>query len=102
MLIRLVRMTFHPDTLDSFLDHFDRVSPKIRAFDGCEHLELWQNERYPNICTTYSHWTGPDALEAYRHSELFRSTWSEVKPLFAAPPTASSYRMKRHVDPADA
>lgn len=98
MLIRLVRMTVRPDALDQFLDHFNRAAPQIRAVEGCTHLELWQNERFPNICTTYSHWTGPDALDAYRHSELFRTTWAAVKPLFAAPPAASSYRRKRHIE----
>jgi quinol monooxygenase YgiN len=90
MLVRLVRMTFRPDALDAFLDHFDRVAPRIRAFDGCKHLELWHDPRFPNVCTTYSQWRDDDALEAYRASDLFRGTWSEVKTLFAAPPVAQS------------
>ena len=101
MLIRLVRMTFRPDALDDFLVHFDRVSPHIRAFEGCTYLELWHGHRFSNICTTHSHWTGPDALEAYRRSDLFRSTWAEVKPFFAAPPVASSHRLGRRVSPAE-
>lgn len=95
MLIRLVRMTFHPNAVDAFLDLFDRSAPRIRAFPGCLHLELWQGERYPNILTTCSHWSGPEALEAYRHSDLFRSTWAQTKPLFAAPPEAFSHHVLR-------
>jgi quinol monooxygenase YgiN len=99
MLIRIVRMTFAPAAVGDFLAHFETVAPKIRRVDGCEHLELWRDERYPNVCTTYSHWTSEDALNAYRHSDLFAQAWQQTKPLFAAPPTAHSYTVAR---PAEA
>jgi quinol monooxygenase YgiN len=91
MIIRIVRMTFAPDAVDRFLDHFETVAPKIRQVEGCEHLELWRDTRYPNVCTTYSHWTSEDALNAYRHGDLFADAWKKTKPLFAARPTAHSY-----------
>ena len=90
MLIRTVRMTFRPDELATFFALFDEVAPKIRAFEGCHHLELWEDARYPNILSTYSLWTDAEALDAYRHSELFRSTWAKTKLLFAAPTVAHS------------
>ncbi|MEM1056694.1 MAG: antibiotic biosynthesis monooxygenase [Bacteroidota bacterium] len=93
MLIRTVRMTFAPVHVDTFLALFRDARPKIRAQDGCEHLELWQDARYANMFTTYSHWDGPEALEAYRQSTLFRETWARTKPLFAAPPVANSSLM---------
>lgn len=90
VLIRIVRMTFHPEAVGPFLEIFDASAPHIRAFEGCLHLELWQDTAYPNILTTYSHWHDAEDLEAYRTSELFRNTWSRTKPLFAAPPRAAS------------
>ena len=90
MLIRTVRMTFRPDRLDAFRALFAEAQPKIRAVDGCEHLALWADARYPNVLTTYSHWRDADALEAYRSSDLFRTTWAQTKPLFAASPVAHS------------
>jgi quinol monooxygenase YgiN len=95
MLVRIVRMTFHPRELDTFLALFDASAPKIRAFPGCRHLELWQDARFPNIVTTCSHWATDDALEQYRQSELFRETWARTKPLFVAPPEAFSHRVLR-------
>jgi quinol monooxygenase YgiN len=95
MLVRIVRMTFHPEAVDAFLDHFDEVAPHIRAFPGCRHLEMWRDVRYPNVCTTHSHWESSDALEAYRNSDLFAEAWSETKPLFAARPVAQSYSVHR-------
>jgi quinol monooxygenase YgiN len=101
MLLRIVRMTVRPDAIDTFLEHFDASASRIRARPGCEHLELWRNTRFPNICTTYSQWTGDDALQAYRASDLFQSTWGKVKPLFAAPPEAHSYTVARAADAID-
>lgn len=101
MIIRLVRMTFRPEARVAFLEHFDASAPEIRAFPGCTHLELWQGTRFSNILTTYSHWESPEALERYRQSALFRETWEEVKPLFAAPPAAHSHTVLRSTEAPD-
>lgn len=91
MLLRTVRMTFMPDRVDAFLGEiFLPSAPLIRAFSGCRHLELWRDTRYPNILTTFSQWDDSEALERYRESELFRSTWARTTPMFAAPPVAHS------------
>ncbi|MEX2401328.1 MAG: antibiotic biosynthesis monooxygenase [Rhodothermales bacterium] len=95
MLVRLVRMTFRPDRVDTFLSIFDESAPRIRVFPGCTHLELLQDHTYPNVLTTLSHWDHDDALQRYRASNLFRSTWSRTKPLFAAPPEAYSHHLLR-------
>lgn len=95
VLIRIVRMTFEPEAVNSFLEQFDETAPKIRAFEGCHHLELWQETDRPSVCTTYSHWENADALNRYRSSELFRSTWASVKQLFVAQPEARSYNVAR-------
>lgn len=95
MLVRIVRMTFAPNTVDAFLDLFDTAAPRIRSFSGCQHLELWRDADAPSVYTTYSHWTNEEALEAYRSSALFRSTWSDVKPLFSDRPRAQSYTVAR-------
>jgi len=98
MIVRIVRMTFHPEAVDAFLEQFDASSPHIRAMPGCLHLELWRDERFPNICTTHSHWENDQALQAYRKSDLFESTWAKVKPLFAAWPEAHSYSVARSAE----
>ncbi|HYE57725.1 MAG TPA: antibiotic biosynthesis monooxygenase family protein [Rhodothermales bacterium] len=91
MLVRIVQMHFRPDAVDTFLDLFYRTAPQIRAFEGCRHLELWQDTSDPTRLTTYSHWQGADALDAYRRSDLFRTTWAETKALFQSPAEAASY-----------
>lgn len=90
MLIRIVRMTFRPDELDAFMVIFARSYANIRAFPGCQHLDLLRDLDNPNIRMTYSLWESPHALEAYRESELFRTTWAATKVLFAEKPVAFS------------
>ena len=92
MLIRIVRMTFAPEHKAAFLEVFEESKAQIRAVPGCLHLELWQDYHDPNVLLTHSHWQNDDALEAYRHSELFKSTWAKTNPLFAAKPVAFSSR----------
>ncbi len=88
-------MTFRPDALEAFLALFDASAPQIRAFPGCRHLELWQDQRFANVLTTCSHWDDAEALERYRRSDLFRETWARTKPFFAAAPQAHSQHVLR-------
>lgn len=98
MLVRIVRMTFRPDAVDTFLTHFDDAAPRIRSFAGCRYLELWRDAETPHAFATHSHWTDAEALNTYRDSDLFRGTWSAVKPLFAERPQARSYTVARAAD----
>lgn len=95
MLIRIVRMTFSPDTVNDFLDQFDDTAPRIRRFSGCHHLELWRDADTPHVCTTCSHWDNTEALNHYRDSDLFKTTWAQVTPLFTDRPEAHSYNIAR-------
>lgn len=95
MLVRIVRMTFTPESADTFLETFDEVAPQIRTAPGCQHLELWRDADTPHVFTTYSHWESQDALDQYRRSELFTATWSTVKQLFGERPKAQSYTIAR-------
>ena len=95
MLIRIVRLTLAPAHVDTFHTHFASVAPRIRGFNGCRHLELWADATHPNVMITHSHWDDEDALRVYRESEVFRSTWAAVKPLFAARPQAFSAQVAR-------
>lgn len=90
MLIRIVRMTFQPDAVAEFEAIFNGSKDRIRAFPGCQHLELLCDLDQPNVFCTYSHWDGTEALEAYRQSELFKTTWAKTKELFAEKAVAFS------------
>ncbi|MBK8969036.1 MAG: antibiotic biosynthesis monooxygenase [Lewinellaceae bacterium] len=84
MIKRIVKMTFRPDAVDTFLnDVFEHSKAGIRAFPGCRHMELLQSTAEPNVLFTLSYWDGPAALEQYRRSELFQTTWAKTKVLFA-------------------
>jgi quinol monooxygenase YgiN len=90
MILRVVRMTFRPESVPAFLENFEKNKSAIRSFPGCQHLELWQDENSENIFLTYSHWESEEYLNQYRDSELFKSVWSFTKALFAEKPQAFS------------
>ena len=98
MLIRIVRMTFREEEVGNFLSLFDQVKSKIRAFEGCQHLELWQDYNEDNVYLTYSIWDTQEHLDHYRFSELFKDTWSRTKVLFAEKPRAFSSRQYLNVE----
>jgi quinol monooxygenase YgiN len=99
MIVRIVRMTFRPDALDTFLELYDRVSPAIRAQPGCHGLQLVREVDRPSVLSTVSVWDTEGALESYRGSELFRTTWSVTRTFFDAPAEAWSHEVIRG-DPA--
>lgn len=77
-------MTFRPEATSDFTALFEERKALIRHFEGCRHLELWQQEDNPDVFFTYSIWESQQHLDRYRFSELFRDTWARTKALFAA------------------
>ena len=98
MIKRIVKLTFRPDKIEDFQTLFEGVKNRIRHFPGCEYLELWQDQNDPRIFFTYSFWQDSDDLEAYRHSDLFKSTWKETKALFDDRPEAWSVKLVNQPD----
>ncbi|PIA80349.1 antibiotic biosynthesis monooxygenase [Gaetbulibacter sp. 4G1] len=90
MFVRIVKMSFNETAIEEFLKNFDANKNKIRAFKGCNFLELYRDKNNTNIFFTYSYWNSEDDLEAYRQSDLFKNVWSKTKPLFNASPEAWS------------
>ena len=88
-------MQFDKDKIDAFLKIFDSVKTNIREFEGCNGLTLFQDINDNTILFTYSYWESKDALEAYRHSTLFKSTWANTISLFADKAKAWSVRELR-------
>ena len=90
MIIRIVKMTFQDSRVPDFLENFEKHKELIRNFEGCEHLELLQQEGTPNVFFTYSWWVSQAELENYRNSRLFREVWTYTKSLFSERPEAWS------------
>ena len=83
-------MEFQHAHVDDFLAHFNTIKSLIRNFPGVQHLELHRDANQANVFYTYSKWNGESDLEAYRRSELFNTTWAQVKLWFEAKAQAFS------------
>ncbi len=90
MLVRIVKLSFHPDKIPAFLENFELVKNQIRNFPGNRLLELYQDKSDQTIFFTYSYWETEQNLENYRNSELFFEIWTDTKKLFNNKPEAWS------------
>ena len=82
MIKRFVKLTFRPELVSDFLALFEETKDRIRHLPGCLHLELlWETDQ-ENVFFTCSFWENEAALDAYRHSELFKDTWARTRALF--------------------
>jgi quinol monooxygenase YgiN len=93
MIQRIVKLTFHPEKVADFMEVFEESKDKIRRVDGCWKMELFKNIDTPNVLFTQSIWDDVAALEQYRQSELFKSTWARTKIHFAAKAEAWSIEL---------
>jgi heme-degrading monooxygenase HmoA len=84
MVIRIVKMVFREEEIETFASFFETRKELIRGVAGCRHLQLWQDRTQPAVFFTYSWWDGEEALEAYRKSPFFAETWQLTKAMFAA------------------
>jgi len=90
MFVRIVKMGFHEDKVEAFLNNFEEVKQDIRNFPGNRFLELYRDKNDPNVFFTYSYWEDETDLEKYRNSELFIEVWAFTKQLFSQKPEAWS------------
>ena len=88
MITRIVRMTFRKEEVEAFKQLFEERKELIRNFEGCTHLQLWQDKHNPTVFFTYSLWDSEDHLNQYRASHFFDDTWTLTKQKFAAKPEA--------------
>ena len=82
MFTRIVKMEFKKEEVPTFLNNFEKIKEKIRAFEGCSYLELYQDKNNNDIFFTYSRWEDEADLENYRTSDLFKTVWATTKPMF--------------------
>jgi len=94
MIVRIVQMTFKPELTEKFVALFEERKSRIRGFEGCQHLELWQDTANPYTFFTYSIWESEKHLNHYRFSEFFKDTWQQTKALFDEKPQAWSVMRK--------
>jgi len=94
MIVRIVQMSFQQEKITDFTTLFEERKETIRGFDGCLHLELWQDTKHAHIFFTYSMWDSEQHLDHYRFSEFFKDTWAKTKALFADKPQAWSVNRK--------
>lgn len=90
MLIRIVKLSFHHEHISTFKEVFENSKEKIRSFEGCRLLELYNDKVHKNIFFTYSYWDSEENLNNYRHSDYFKEVWSNTKILFNDKPEAWS------------
>ncbi|MDX1653349.1 MAG: antibiotic biosynthesis monooxygenase family protein [Brumimicrobium sp.] len=81
-MIRIVKLTLHPEHVKDFLNYFDSVKQEINQFPGCKGMKLLKDRKENNILFTYSRWESEEDLENYRNSELFGKVWPLVKGWF--------------------
>jgi len=87
-------MTFQPEHVDAFRQLFETARPRIEAVSGCRSVALLRDADRPNVFMTFSVWDSDAALQAYRSSDFFRSTWSRTRQLFLEKPVAHSYHVE--------
>lgn len=90
MLVRIVKMKFKPEAVESFKMLFKDNKEKIRHFEGCRRLELYQDQSDASLFFTYSYWESKFHLDTYRHSQLFTDVWKITKAGFSEKPEAWS------------
>lgn len=76
-------MQFEPEAVEGFQNLFKMNKEKIRHFEGCQRLELYQDQNNACIFFTYSYWESESDLNSYRHSALFAEVWKATKAGFA-------------------
>ena len=81
-------MEINESDIDSYMALVQSVLDRIKNFKGCQSVNIFNDKDVPNRFFSYSTWESEEHLDAYRDSELFKITWSELKTFFKSPAQA--------------
>ena len=81
MILRIVRMSFSPDKIQDFIKFSMKAKPQLKE-GRLFKREIICGLRIFQCVLHKSKWISPEALEKYRQSDLFKSTWARTKVLF--------------------
>ncbi len=90
MIVRIVQLHIKSAHVALARERVREVAPKVRNFAGCHYLEILFDIHHAGRVVTYSHWESEAALNKYRDSEVFKTFWTAVKPLFETNAVARS------------
>jgi heme-degrading monooxygenase HmoA len=90
LITRIVKLQFQAAKAADFLLIFNDTKLMVSNFEGCSGMQLLQDIKDPSVFFTYSQWESEDALLNYRQSDLFKTLWKSIKPLFEIPAEAWS------------
>ncbi len=78
------------EKVDESISFASSLKPKIKAFEGCRHLDILQDVNNKNILFSYSLWDTEEHLNLYRNSDFFKASWPKIKEWFSEKPEAWS------------
>lgn len=81
-ILRIVKMDFRSDEVQSFDELFEEIQGKIEAMPGCKKVVLLKSDKHPSGRTTLSWWDNEGDLKAYRTSRFFGEIWPQTKAKF--------------------
>jgi quinol monooxygenase YgiN len=76
-------MTVKEESVEKFTAYLDTVKDDIKAFNGCEHLDVFRDKENKSIYFSYSIWKSEWHLNRYRKSPFFQETWGTLKQWFS-------------------
>ena len=82
-ILRIVKLQFKDDCIESFLLHFNTVKERVATSEGCHQMMLQRDKHNPAIFFTISSWVSEEHLNNYRASSFFEDTWKKIKPWFS-------------------
>ena len=59
---------------------------ETRAFDGAEVVELWRNERNPDVVSVFERWASRQHQEKYFAWRMSTGSLNALGPLLSGPP----------------
>ena len=68
---------------ESFAAIFESRNPASIKAAGCHEVKLYKDKENEHCIFTISIWESEEALNTYRDSSFFKTTWSMVKPMLS-------------------
>jgi quinol monooxygenase YgiN len=90
-VIVLVTIFAKEEFLEELKKYFKEILPGTRSFEGCQGVQLYENQEFPTKLTIHAKWTSEEAQKKYMAWRMETGELDKLLPMLSEPPTMQFY-----------
>jgi quinol monooxygenase YgiN len=92
-VIVLVSLDVKDGSVEDLKKYFKEILPDTRSFEGCQGVQLYENQESPTKMIIHAKWTSEDAQKKYMEWRIENGSLEKLMPMLSEQPNLQFYNI---------